>query len=162
MLLTDRTQVLLVRLGAVSLLLLIFRHLAENDISSSRLITFFDVSLLLSNPSLVLNTMVGFVFAQLLYYDNWQRLSFFYNSQSKLTDELVGEVTTRLQRKLVGVAFMLVVLYMCPVLLGAAQTLGGATQGSYGLLVAFLQDAYSSSRCGLYQLCWYSFFLLAH
>ena len=89
--------------------------------------------------------MVGFVFAHLLYYDNWQRLSFFYNSQSKLTDELVGEVTTRLQRKLVGVAFMLVVLYMCPVLLGAAQTLGGATQGSYGLLDAFLQDAYSSS-----------------
>ncbi len=116
--LTDKVQVWLIRIGAICLLIFILISFTKYGVEIPKEIKTIDVNFLIA-------TIFGFLLSQLMYYDNWQRLSFYTVQKSKIENWKEDEVPNKLNeivktiRKNYNIgAIILLFLYLLPIGLG--------------------------------------------
>lgn len=91
-----------------------------------------------------LDTFVGFFFAQLLYYDNWQRISAYCKCRKSLGDT-PEQILTDVQKSYATASIMLLALYAAPILLGVSAIAAGYGINSIESLAEMLQAVWINS-----------------
>jgi Na+/proline symporter len=146
----DAFQMRIILLGALSVIALTF--LTVRDLGLSKVLT---AASQLENPfgspraviPFFVETLAGFAFSQLLYYDNWQRLSFYAvgvlqaapdDARSDVRAQLIRTIRKEYAWATAPVLFVLI----SPVLLGLASLSSGTSPLSIATLAAFLTNAW--------------------
>lgn len=141
--LTDKIQMKLISMGTVSLLILILLLGLKNNTSFGLSTISYD-SLFMS-WSFIIQTIVGFAFAQLLYYENWVRLSLFLGDKSRnISSQEAEGIIFRFQNYFNTSSLILFLVYCLPIIGGMAsmQCIGGAADEFS--MVAFFSQLWKS------------------
>lgn len=145
---TDRVQLWTIYLGTATLIILISVHIA-NLPAGQDLRRVASLPGFWSFPSFIIQTLIGFAFSQLLYYDNWLRLSLFFGSpQRQLTQTQKDEAFTKLRSLYVQSAVALAIVYSPPIVLGILQVAAGRTDAAPSSLIAFFDTIHSTGLFG--------------
>jgi Na+/proline symporter len=97
----------------------------------------------------IAQAIVGFVFAQLIYYDNWQRLAFYVtarmrNENAAATPDILRTIQRDIQKSyLLGAAYLLVI-YAAPIVM-ALQLVDTGDKPSFDTLALFFTRAWSDA-----------------
>jgi Na+/proline symporter len=145
---TDRIQLVLIRLGTLAMLVLVGWRLSVAPASVAA--TLERIPGLFAFPAFIVQTGVGFAFSQLLYYDNWLRLSLFFDKKRRpLADEEFDKAIRRLQRLYAQSALFLLVIYCVPVGVTVSELSHGHDVPGEAALVHFFVEAAQASPLGL-------------
>lgn len=147
----DRIQLNLIRLGSVAILGLV-AYAMVRTLDGRPLNEFLEVFKLSFSPIglssagaitlFVIETLVGFLFSQFLYYDNWQRLSFYVSERSRNGMSpiiLLANIRSNYLKGSVELFF----IYTVPIVLGFSLRSVGE-QGSIDTLAAFFVHSWSN------------------
>lgn len=146
-LLTDKIQMYFIYLGSISVLiisLITIRKIgwlnAINNIS-----TIWNPFGSIKDAMLFLvETIVGFLFSQLLYFDNWQRLSFYVSESISRNNESLDKIYGSIKSNYLKGAGLLLFVYLMPVLLGYSIISSGKFEGDIPQIVACLNSTAST------------------
>ena len=149
---TDRLQLRIIEAGVTAIVILAAVHIANNGwhqffltISSIQgyFGSWYEVLLF------CVETLVGFLFSQLLYYDNWQRLGAYFRSSIKhrfdgiASNENCDKLIKEIQKSYRERALYLLIIYAIPILFGYSILASGGELSSGGLFQG-LQNASQS------------------
>jgi len=148
--LTDRIQIYVIYLGTASIFLgsLFMAYQIGFSELFKELVKIPDPFADNSGSMFVIETLIGFLFSQLLYYDNWQRLSFFVSEslsrEGSTSDDQIKSALKKLEKRiqrtyLLG-AFALFLIYLGPIWLGYIYIAQGASDPSIVLLITKLKE----------------------
>lgn len=147
----DRFQMRLILVGAVAVLALTVLSIKQTGWSS--LVHHFEQA---KNPFggfagtalFLFETLLGFVFSQLLYYDNWQRLSFYAvellkqrgeDGSAPPTGAVLEDLAKLIRREYLLGSIALLLVFTSPIFLGLATLAGGTTAGDMESLAVFFK-----------------------
>ncbi|UZJ36458.1 hypothetical protein [Prosthecochloris sp. SCSIO W1103] len=146
---TDILQIWIIRIGIVSVAILAIFH-ASNTGMEQLGKTVAGLKNPFGSIGLALlfctETLIGFLFSQLLYYDNWQRLGAYCKASIKHrfdeddSDENCQILIAEIQSSYNKGAIRLLLIYAVPIILGFS-VLAGGSELSAATLVGGLQDA---------------------
>jgi Na+/proline symporter len=94
----------------------------------------------------VAQALVGFIFSQLIYYDNWQRLSFYV--AARMSDAasdravLLDQVEKEIRRNYLIGAVYLLLIYAAPIAMSLQAASAGALDPSFLTLAKYFRDAW--------------------
>lgn len=132
---TDRWQKWLIYLGTISLIILIVMWSNKNWDS----LDFSRVEFLASDINgvrLILSLLVGFSFSQLLYYDNWFRLSVFISCKKEEDEDFnLESLAKEIQRGYNISSVTLLVIYLTPIALAMIFVAAGTKVDSPNQIV---------------------------
>ena len=93
----------------------------------------------------------GFVFSQLIYYDNWQRLTFYMGGRRLATSMEDSSVVLKKVEKeirnnyLIGAVYLLII-YAAPIIMSLQVLSTGNATPSFETLAVYFQNAWSSTH----------------
>lgn len=125
-LLTDRLQVYILRIGIFAILIFTIFILIRNNYFDG----FVNSNLpnLFASTNFIISTIVGFSFSQVLYYDNWQRLSYYVVQKSKIEKwnkddykNKLNDIVKSIRKNYNIGAFILFFIYCTPIFLAISS-----------------------------------------
>ena len=120
---TDSFQALIIRAGAIALIVLAAIILVKHDISATYSIIVNDFNIVEAIASLLLG-VVAFLFAQIVYIENWQRIVIFLKSYD-VSEDQNSKIISNIQNSLYKVSFNLIIMYSVPIFLAVyAKSIG--------------------------------------
>ena len=112
------------------------------------------------NLPIVVEAFTGFLFAQILYYDNWQRIGAY--SKLRRTEGARDELLyVEVKSAYIQGSWWLLLLYLVPVALGFAATISGSAITDASSLVSYLERIWSHSILNKILLCFCFLYLSA-
>lgn len=158
----DKVQVRLIFLGALAVIVL--SVIAANQAGWGNVAS---TAAQLANPfgspkglvMFLVETLVGFIFSQLLYYDNWQRLSFYVvqhlkqqqnssDEASESREETRKELAQLIRKEYIRGSGAILLVFAAPILLGLSTLAGGTATGDINTLAGFFKSSWDATVAG--------------
>lgn len=152
----DRLQMLFIFIGAIAIFVLTLLSIHNMGWKAV-----FEGASIVGNPfgsvrgaiMFLLETLLGFLFSQLLYYDNWQRLSFWVQTtltkhQTQGTSSVEAKVELKTLEKNIRYEYMrgslpMLLVFCVPIILGFANMASGTKAGDLTTLSSFFRDTWN-------------------